>query len=67
MKKQTAKSIVIDLNDDVAVIDIHVILKYGYKIPEVSEKIQAARQRGGAEYDRNRGFQSEHPGGWHRL
>ena len=42
MKKQTAKSIVIDLNDDVAVIDIHVILKYGYKIPEVYEKIQAA-------------------------
>ena len=31
-----------NLNDDVAVIDIHVILKYGYKIPEVSEKIQAA-------------------------
>lgn len=42
MKKQTAKSIVITLTDDVAIIDIHVILKYGSKIPEVSERIQVA-------------------------
>ena len=42
MKKQTAKPIVIDLTDDVASIDIHVILKSGTKIQEVSENIQAA-------------------------
>jgi len=42
IKKQTAKPIAIDLNDDVAVIDIHVILKSGTRIPEVSEKIQTA-------------------------
>ena len=42
MKKQTAKPIVIDLSDDVASIDIHVILKSGTKIQAVSQKIQVA-------------------------
>lgn len=42
MKKQTAKPIVITLSDDVAIIDIHVILKYGSKIQDVSERVQAA-------------------------
>ena len=42
VKKKTAKSIVVDLNDDVATIDIHLNLKYGAKIPEVSEAVQVA-------------------------
>lgn len=42
MKKQTAKPIVINLNDDFAVIDVHVNIKAGVNIPQVSEKIQAA-------------------------
>lgn len=32
-KSQTAKSINIEMNDDVAVIDVYVNLKYGAKIP----------------------------------
>ena len=39
-KSQTAKSINIEMNDDVAVIDVYVNLKYGAKIPVVSENIQ---------------------------
>lgn len=39
-KSQTDKSIDIDMNDDVAMIDVYVNLKYGAKIPTVSEKIQ---------------------------
>lgn len=42
LKKQTSKPIVIDLSDDVATIDIHVNLKAGAKIPEVSANIQRA-------------------------
>lgn len=42
IKKQTAKPIVIELNDDVAIIDIHVVLRQGAKIPDVSGKIQTA-------------------------
>ena len=38
-KSQTAKSINIEMND-VAVIDVYVNLKYGAKIPVVSENIQ---------------------------
>lgn len=40
LKKQTSKPVVVDLNDDVATIDINVVLKYGAKIPEVSQAIQ---------------------------
>lgn len=42
MKKQTARPIVIDLNDDVAIVDIHVLLKDGVHIQKVSERIQVA-------------------------
>lgn len=42
VKKQSPRPIVIDLSDDIASIDVHVNLKAGYKIPEVSEKIQMA-------------------------
>ena len=42
MKKQSPKPIIINLTDDVAVIDIHIILKNGAKIPETSEKVQNA-------------------------
>ena len=39
-KKMGTKSIQIDLVDDVATIYIYVNLRYGARIPEVSEKIQ---------------------------
>ena len=41
MKKQSARPILIELNDDLAIIDIHVNVKAGVNIPEVSEKVQA--------------------------
>ncbi len=42
IKKQTAKPIVINLTDDVAVIDVNVTLTGGARIPEVASKIQSA-------------------------
>lgn len=39
-KSQSDKSINIEMNDDVATVDVYVNLKYGAKIPLVSEKIQ---------------------------
>ncbi len=38
---ESSKSVKIELNDDVAVIDVFVNLKYGAKIPETSAQIQA--------------------------
>ncbi|MFQ9872179.1 MAG: Asp23/Gls24 family envelope stress response protein [Oscillospiraceae bacterium] len=38
----SSKSVKIELNDDVAVIDVYVNLKYGAKIPETSEAIQTS-------------------------
>lgn len=40
IKKQTARPIVISLNDDVATIDLHLNLKFGYKIPDVAFRVQ---------------------------
>lgn len=40
LKSPSAKSISIVLTDDIAVIDVYVNLKYGAKIPVVSENIQ---------------------------
>ena len=42
LKKQSAKPITIDLNDDIAAIDIHVNIKAGVNIPQTAEKIQSA-------------------------
>ena len=42
LKKQSAKPITIDLNDDIAAIDIHVTIKAGVNIPQTAEKIQSA-------------------------
>ncbi|MEF9852486.1 MAG: Asp23/Gls24 family envelope stress response protein [Hydrogenoanaerobacterium sp.] len=39
-KSPSAKSINITITDDIAVIDVYVILKQGAKIPTVSENIQ---------------------------
>ena len=41
-KKQMRRAIAIELNDNVAVIDLRVNLKYGVKIPQVCEAIQKA-------------------------
>lgn len=42
LKKQSTKPIAIELNDDMATIDVHVNIRAGVNIPEVAEKIQAA-------------------------
>ncbi|MDD6044368.1 MAG: Asp23/Gls24 family envelope stress response protein [Clostridia bacterium] len=39
-KKNITKGIKVEINEDVALIDINVILKYGYKIHEVSSALQ---------------------------
>lgn len=41
-KQAVIRPVNITLNDDVAVIDIHVVLKSGYAIPSVAEKVQVA-------------------------
>ena len=41
-KRQMAKPVSIYLSDDIAVIDVQVVLKEGANIPTVSEKIQEA-------------------------
>lgn len=41
-KNAVNKSIVVDLGDDVAVIDVHLNLMAGTKIPAVSETVQRA-------------------------
>lgn len=42
LKKQSAKPVSIDLNDDVAVICLHINVKAGVNIPTTSEKVQCA-------------------------
>ena len=39
-KKQSPRPIIINLNDDVATIDIHVSLRSGVRIPDVAQNIQ---------------------------
>ena len=39
-KSPSAKSVDITMNDDIAVIDVYVNLRYGAKIPDVSKNIQ---------------------------
>jgi len=36
----SAKSVDVEISDDMAIIDVYVALKYGANIPRVSEKIQ---------------------------
>lgn len=39
-KTLPARSVRIDISDDVAQIDLYVVLQFGARIPEVAEKIQ---------------------------
>ena len=41
-KKTAAKGVRVTVEEDSAVIDLYVMLRYGYAIPEVAEKIQVA-------------------------
>ena len=41
-KKSNAKGVRLTVDDDGAVIDLYVMIRYGYAIPEVAEKIQNA-------------------------
>ncbi len=41
-KKSAARGVRVSVENDCAVIDLYVMLRYGYAIPEVAEKIQAA-------------------------
>ncbi|WP_101911563.1 Asp23/Gls24 family envelope stress response protein [Marasmitruncus massiliensis] len=42
LKKQSARPISIELNDDVAVICLHINVRSGVNIPKVSENVQRA-------------------------
>lgn len=42
LKKQSARPVSIDLNDEVAVICLHINVKAGVNIPKTSEKVQHA-------------------------
>ena len=41
-KKSSARGVRIAVDEDGAVIDLYVMIRYGYPIPEVAEKIQNA-------------------------
>ena len=41
-KKTSAKGVRIAVEDEAAVVDLYVMIRYGYAIPEVAEKIQTA-------------------------
>ena len=41
-KKTAARGVRLSVADNVAVIDLYVMVRYGYPIPEVAEKIQNA-------------------------
>lgn len=41
-KRQLPKSVTITLNDELAEIELHLILNHGVKIPVISEKVQKA-------------------------
>ena len=43
-KKNPNRGVKISLQDDQAVVDVYVMIRYGQPIPEVAEKIQAAVQ-----------------------
>ncbi|MGK0466267.1 Asp23/Gls24 family envelope stress response protein [Clostridium sp.] len=39
-KKNLSKGIKVNVGEDSAVIDLHIVVEYGVKIPEVTEKVQ---------------------------
>ena len=41
-KKSSARGVRVAVDEDGAVIDLYVMIRYGYPIPEVAEKIQNA-------------------------
>lgn len=41
-KKTAAKGVRVTVEDDSAVIDLYVMMRYGYAIPDVAEKIQSS-------------------------
>ncbi len=41
-KKNLSKGVKVNVGDTEATIDLYIIVEYGYKIPDVTEKIQAA-------------------------
>ena len=41
-KKSNARGVRVAVDEDGAVIDLYVMIRYGYPIPEVAEKIQNA-------------------------
>ena len=41
-KKAAARGVRVSIEDECAVIDLFVMLRYGYAIPEVAEKVQNA-------------------------
>ena len=41
-KKNNAKGVRIAVEDDGVIVDLHVMIRYGFAIPEVAEKLQSA-------------------------
>lgn len=41
-KKSSARGVRVSVENDCAILDLYVMLRYGYAIPEVAEKIQTA-------------------------
>lgn len=41
-KKNHARGVRVSVENDRAVLDIYLVVRYGYSIPEVAEKVQAA-------------------------
>ena len=41
-KKSSARGVRIAVDEEEAVVDLYVMIRYGYPIPEVAEKIQSA-------------------------
>ena len=41
-KKTSARGVRLAVDDEGAVIDLYVMIRYGYAIPEVAEKLQSA-------------------------
>jgi len=41
-KKTNARGVRLSMEDEGAVIDLYIMIRYGYAIPEVAEKIQSA-------------------------
>ena len=55
-KVNLQKPILVQLTDDVAEITVNIMVRYGYKIPQLCEKVQEKREKFCAEHDMHHRF-----------